>query len=163
MNFASLLPLALLAACTSSSSVDYGDPTPATRISIADDGGYGGFHKSVAFSGTTATFETRGLGNSNPRTTTVTLDPAVVARIIDALEDVRFLSLDEENQCNNAPTDHSYVIFDATLERGANRAGYYAGCSGGLFDELEALGTLIYEETGFSVWAAQECGAADCG
>lgn len=131
-------------------ATDYGAPGASTTIDLQQDGGFGGpsNERGVRIVGTAVTY------TASARTGQATLDSAAVAKIIDALEEIEFLSLDAEYTiCSNAATDMPDVTIDVSLAAGSHHVTHYLGCTGGVFGELKTLDQKIYELSGFTAWA----------
>jgi hypothetical protein len=136
------------AGCGSQARDSYGTPTDTTMISLEQTGGFiANRSLGVAIVGTTASYHQNGMTGQG------TVATADLATMIQALEDIQFLSLNSDyTSCKNQATDFPTATIDVTLSSGSNMVRHYLGCKGGTFDELADLENQIADLSGLSDW-----------
>ncbi len=118
----------------------YGSPQPDTIIDVHLSGGLVARDETqIRIVGSTVTF------GWEHQTEQVAIAPARVAEIIHALEEVRFLSLDDDTRC--AVSDGFYYTISVRLPAGKARVRFAASCS-----KLSDLELRISKLSGYDDW-----------
>jgi hypothetical protein len=147
-DFVLLCSLSAAIGCGSQARDSYGTPTDTTMISLEQTGGFVANRSlGVQIAGTAASYHQNGTTGQG------TVATADVATLVQALEDIQFLSLDSDyTSCKNQATDFPTATIAVTLSAGSNMVRHYLGCKGGTFDDLAALENQIADLSGLSDW-----------